>query len=164
MSTALCLARICSSSSSSSSSWWRRVLADILHASCWGAAAGAWEREPGMGISDPVPEYCDYYPSWPELVRQPRRLKQWSDAGGSAGEHWPAHYCDQRIPATLNTMQGDQTFKCNIKHWMENGKFNVSTGQRRKVIVLSFLFACASQKVNGKQYPTPCPNWQIFCI
>ena len=77
--------------------------------------------------------------SWPELARQPRRLKQWSDAGGSAGEHWPAHYCDQRIPATLNTKQGDQTFQFNIKQWM-NGKFNVRSGQSRKGIVLSFLF------------------------
>ena len=78
--------------------------------------------------------------SWPELARQPRRLKQWSDAGGSAGEHWPAHYCDQRIPATLNTKHGDQTFKCNIKLWMANGKFNVSTGQRRGGIVKIFHF------------------------
>ena len=92
-------------------------------------------------------------PGWPEQARQPRRLKQWSDAGGSAGEHWPAHYCDQRIPATLATKQGDQTFQFNMKQWMANGKFNVSSGQRRKVIVLSFLFACASHKVNGKQYP-----------
>ena len=58
---------------------------------------------------------------WPEQARQPRRLKQWSDAGGSAGEHWPAHYCDQRIPATLATKQGDQTFQ----YKKLNGKWQI---------------------------------------